>query len=71
MRLQVLIGAAMILVGGFILARGVSYTRRTDVVNLGAVRVSADEKKAIPPWIGGVIALAGLAVVFTGGRRNS
>lgn len=70
MRLRVLLGAAMILAGGFILARGISYTRRTDVVDLGAVRVSADEKRAIPPWIGGVIALAGLMLVFTGGSRS-
>lgn len=70
MRGRALIGAAMILVGGFILARGLSYTKRTDVVNLGAVRVTTDEKQAIPPWIGGVVALAGLALVFSGGSRN-
>jgi hypothetical protein len=60
----------MILVGGFILARGLSYTKRSEVVSLGAVRVSTDEKKAIPPWIGGVLALAGVALVFAGGGRN-
>ena len=70
MRGRVVSGAALILVGGFILARGLTYTKRTDVVNLGAVRVSTDEKQAIPPWIGGVVAIAGLALVFSGGRRN-
>jgi predicted transporter len=70
MRARALIGAAMILVGGFILARGLSYSRRTDVVNLGAVRVSTEEKQTIPPWIGGVLAVAGLAVIFSGGGRS-
>ena len=71
MRARALIGAAMILVGGFILARGLSYTKRKDVVNLGAIRVSTDEKQAIPSWIGGALAVAGLVVIFTGGGRPS
>ena len=71
MRARALIGAVMILVGGVILARGLSYTKRSDVINLGAVRVSTDEKKAIPPWIGGALAVAGLVVIFTGGGRRS
>ena len=71
MRPQILFGAILILGGGFILARGLSYTTRKDVVDLGAIRVSTDEKKPIPPWIGGIIAVAGLALVFTGGSRKS
>lgn len=71
MRIRALIGAAMILVGGFILARGLSYSKRTDVVNLGAVRVTADEKQSVSPWIGGVMALAGLALVFAGAGKKT
>jgi predicted transporter len=71
MRIRALLGAAMILAGGLILARGISYTTRTDVVNLGSVRVSTDEKKPVAPWIGGVVALAGLALIFAGGSRKS
>ena len=70
MRARALIGALLILAGGFILARGLSYTTRTDVVNLGALRVSTDEKKPIPPWIGGVLAIAGLGLVFSGGGQR-
>jgi hypothetical protein len=69
MRVRVLIGAAMILVGGFILARGLTYTTRHNVVDLGVVRVSADEKRPVSPWIGGVVALAGLALVFAASRK--
>ena len=70
MKLRIVFGAALILFGGYILARGLSYTTRTNVVDLGGVRVSADEKKPVPPWIGGVVALAGLGLVFTGGGRR-
>lgn len=71
MRLRVLIGAVLILAGGFIIARGVRYTASHDVVDLGGVRVSVDEQEPLSPWIGGVAALAGLALLFSGGSRRS
>ena len=71
MKLRVLAGAVLLLLGGFILARGLSYTSRTNVVDLGQVRVSTDEKKPVPPWIGGVAALAGIVLVLSGGSRRS
>lgn len=70
MKLNLVIGVVLILGGGFILARGLSYTTKKDVVDLGVVKVSTDEKKAIPPWIGGVVAVVGLGLVFAGGRKN-
>ena len=71
MRLRILVGALLVLGGGFILARGLHYTTRKDVVDLGGVRVSAEEQTAVPPWVGGAIALAGLVLVFAGGSRRS
>jgi len=65
-----IIGAALILVGGIVIARGVSYTTSHNVVDIGGIRVSADEKKPVAPWIGGVVALVGLALVFSGGSRK-
>lgn len=70
MALRTIIGALLILLGGIILARGLHYNSTHDVVDLGGVRVSVNQDKPISPWIGGVIALAGLAVVFGGGRRR-
>ena len=70
MRLNMLIGALLILAGGIIIAGGVRYSARHDVVDLGGIRVSADEKRSIPTWVGGVAAIAGLALVFAGGGRK-
>ena len=70
MKFRIVIGAVLILVGGYILARGLTYTTRKNVVDLGDVRVTADEKKPVPSWIGGIVAVVGLALVFTGGRRS-
>ena len=70
MRLITLVGAALLVLGGVIVARGVHYSASHDVVDLGGVRVSVDERKPVAPWIGGVIALVGLGLVFSGGRRR-
>lgn len=68
MRILMVTGAALILLGGIIIARGVHYTTNHNVVDLpGVVRVSVDEKTPVSPWIGGVIALVGLGLVFSGG----
>ena len=64
------LGAALILLGGVIIARGLHYTTSHNVVDLGGVRVSMDEKKPVSPLIGGVVALVGLALVFSGGSRK-
>jgi hypothetical protein len=70
MRMSVLLGAVLLVVGGFIVARGVQYTSRKDVIDLGAVKVSADEKKTIPVWIGGAVACAGLVLIFAGASKR-
>ncbi len=70
MRFSMIIGAALLVLGGVIVARGVSYTTSHNVVDLGGIRIAADEKKPVSPWIGGVVALVGLGLVFSGGPRK-
>jgi len=70
MRISTVIGALLLVAGGIVIAGGLRYSSRHDVVDLGGIRVSADERKPVPTWIGGVVALAGLALVFTGGARK-
>jgi hypothetical protein len=70
MRIRLILGALLILLGGVILARGLHYNSTHDVVDLGGVRVSMSQDKPIAPWIGGVVALAGLLLVFTGGAAR-
>ena len=71
MKIGMLVGAVLILLGGIIIARGVHYTTNHNVVDVpGVVRLSVDEKKPVSPWIGGVVALVGLGLVFSGGARK-
>ncbi|MES1259452.1 MAG: hypothetical protein ABUL71_02570 [Gemmatimonadota bacterium] len=69
-RIMMAIGAALILLGGIIIARGVQYSSSHNVVDLGGLRLSVDEKKPVSPLIGGVVALVGLGLVFSAGSRK-
>ena len=69
-RIAMIVGAALILLGGIIIARGVQYSTSHNVVDLGGLRLSVDEKKPVSPLIGGVVALVGLGLVFSAGSRK-
>ena len=71
MRPLSLAGIALICVGAFLLIRGGTFTTRRDVLDVGDVTLTADEKQTIPPWVGGVAIIAGVVVVAAGMRQRS
>lgn len=72
MRIRIIIGIALIVVGAFILIRGLSYTSQRDVLQLGDLKASVEQKRTIPPWVGGVVIAGGLLLAVTGfGRRSA
>lgn len=71
MRTRTIVGTVLILVGGYILAKGLSYTSKENVVDLGGLRLTADERHPVPTWVGGIVAIAGLVLVVSGSSRRS
>ena len=71
MRASTLIGIALIVIGGFLFVRGGSVTTRRDVVEVGDLKISADERHPIEPWAAGAAILGGVVLVFSGLRRKS
>ena len=69
MRAPVMLGIALIVLGGTIFLRGLSAPRTT--VKAGDTSVSAEERSRTVPWIIGLSILAGIALVTTGTRRKS
>jgi hypothetical protein len=69
MRASVLLGTALIVIGGTIFLRGLSAPRPT--VKAGDVPVMAEERSRAMPWIIGLSILAGIALVTTGTRRRA
>jgi hypothetical protein len=70
MRPATLGGILLIALGAFILFRGFSYTSNRSVLKVGELEASLEERRTVPAWAGGVIAVAGLVLLVAGARRR-
>lgn len=59
--LLIVLGIAMLVWTGF------SYTKKEKVVDAGPIQISADQEKNVnwPPYVGGIVLIAGLVVLVT------
>ena len=64
-------GIALIIAGSFLIFRGASVTTRENVLEVGGLTVSAEERRPVSPWIGAVVLVAGIALVVGGVRRRA
>lgn len=71
MRPQALIGVVLLVLGAFVIFRGVSYSDRDEVLQVGDVKASVESKKAVPTWAGGIAIVAGLVLLATGMKRRA
>jgi len=74
MRTATFAGLALIVLGIISLAyQGVSYTTQKKVVDIGSIHATKDERKTIPlpPVLGGVTLLGGVALVVFGSKKDS
>ena len=72
MKPLMILGIVLIILGAIGLAvQGITYTTRENVVDIGALKVTADTQKTIPiPAIaGGVALVAGIAVVVLASKK--
>lgn len=70
MRPLVLIGIALIAVGGYLFYNGGSFSTRKQVLEVGSVKVTAREEHQAPRWIAAVVAVIGLGLVVGGAARG-
>ena len=71
MRPQALIGIVLLVLGAFVVFRGMSYSDRDEVLKVGDVKASVETKKAVPTWAGGLAIVAGIALLATGMKRKA
>jgi hypothetical protein len=52
--------------------QGFTYTKKDNVVDAGPIHITADEEKTvpIPPIVGGVLLVAGAAMIFFDKRKS-
>jgi len=63
----IVLGALGLAYGGF------SYTRRRETVSLGPLSATVTQRESvpIPPILGGIALIAGVALLFMGKRKGS
>ncbi len=71
MRLVTLLGVALIAAGAYVIFRGVTYTSRRNVVEVGEFKASVEEQQTIPTWAGALGIAGGLVLVLAGSRRRT
>jgi uncharacterized membrane protein len=71
MRPQALIGIVLVVLGAFIVFRGMSYKSKDEVLKVGDLKASVTEKHAVPTWAGGVAIVAGVVLLAAGMKRRA
>lgn len=64
------VGVALLIAGIVILSGKISYTRDSETVAVGPVELVTKRKSAIPPALGGVLLVGGIALMVMGARRR-
>jgi uncharacterized membrane protein HdeD (DUF308 family) len=68
------VGIILIVLGVLALVyQGIQYTTREKILDIGSIKVSADSKRTIPlpPIVGGVALVAGIALIVLDRRKTS
>jgi uncharacterized membrane protein len=71
MRPLALVGILLLILGAFVLFRGVSYKSKDEVLRVGDLKASVEERHAVPTWAGGVAIVAGIALIAAGMKRRA
>jgi hypothetical protein len=67
----VLAGILVAGLGIYILVRGLSVTTSDTLVEVGGLKASVEEKRAVPSWVGVAAIVGGLLLVGAGARKRS
>jgi len=70
----ILVGILLIVFGGLALAyQGFNYTHRERVMDVGPMHVTREDhdRVSIPPILGGLALVGGIALLVVGGKKSS
>jgi hypothetical protein len=73
MKPAMIIGLILIVLGIVAFAyKGITYTTREKIIDIGSIEASVDTKKTIPlsPILGGISIAGGIALVFIGRKKS-
>ena len=65
-KVMVVVGLVLLLGGGFILGKGLTYSKKRAGIKIGEFQAAVKTQETVPPWIGGVAAGVGVALMIAG-----
>jgi len=71
MKPQLIVGILLMVLGAFIVFRGLNYGSQQSVIQVGDMRASVEARRTIPTWVGGVAILGGALLVGAGMQRRA
>jgi hypothetical protein len=66
MKPTVIAGIVIAGLGAYVLVKGLSYGSQSNVLKVGDLQVSAEERHMVPTWVGGVALVGGLLLIGAG-----
>lgn len=63
---MILVGVILLVGGGYVLLEGGYITTQRQVLDVGGVKISAEQRSQIEPWAAGIALVAGTALVIAG-----
>jgi len=69
MKLVTIAGLLLLVLGAFIVFKGLTYRSERSVLKFGDLQASLEEHHTIPGWVGVVAIAGGLVLVIAGSRR--
>ena len=70
MRALQISGAALIVIGLWLLIRSPSYSREESVLKVGDIEAKMRQEHPVPGWVGGLALGAGLVLVVVGLKKG-
>jgi uncharacterized membrane protein len=70
MKPQLMVGILLVVLGAFIVFRGLSYGSQHSVIQIGDVKASMEARRSVPTWVGGIAIVGGVLLIGTGVRRR-
>ena len=63
------IGAVLIVLGGWVLLGGLSFNKNETVLQIGGLKAEVQREEPVPQWAGVIAVVAGLVLVGVGLKR--
>ena len=70
MKPQLIAGILLVVLGAFIVFRGMGYGSEHSVIQVGDMKASVDARRSVPTWVGGVAIVGGVLLIGAGVRRR-